>query len=167
MRLSKFLIALAPLALAACLDTTAPTAYARVEDATFAPALEVDLANSTRTTNGVYYRDITPGTGATVTATSSVSINYVGYLSTGAAFGSLKAGDPNSPLVIRLGAPPPDGAIPGLEEGMVGMQVGGRRQIIIPPNLAYGLDGAVNDNNVLVIPGNAVILFNVDLVAAN
>jgi FKBP-type peptidyl-prolyl cis-trans isomerase len=66
-----------------------------------------------------------------------------------------------------LGAPPPDGAIPGLEEGMVGMQAGGRRQIIIPPNLAYGLDGAVNGNNVLVIPGNAVILFNVDLVAVN
>lgn len=161
MRLSRFLAAFVPLALVGCLGTTEPFKYATVEETTFATSLGVDLANSTRTTNGVYYRDVTVGTGATITPTDSVGLNYVGHVSDGAPFDSVTVGAPNSPFRVRLGG---QHLILGLEEGLIGMQVGGRRQILIPPNLAYP-NGAANNDGVVLIPPNAVIVFTVDAAA--
>lgn len=161
MRLSRLLVAVVPLALAACLSSTEPTAYATVEGTTYAPELGVDLANSTRLSDGVYYRDVTVGSGAAIASGDSVGVYYVGNVYNGAPIDSLKAGNANAPLSFRVGAQRP---LLALQEGIVGMKIGGRRQILIPPNLAYPL-GAVDSNNVVIIPANAVIVFMVDAAA--
>ena len=158
MRLSRIFVALAPLALAACLNTTEPPAYATVEGTTFAPALGVDLANSVKLPDGVYYRDEIVGTGATIAIGDSVGVYSVGHVFNGVPFDSLKVGDANAPLAFRVGTEPP---LRAFQEGVAGMKVGGRRQILIPPNLAYPY-GALNQNNEVVIPANAVIVFSVD-----
>ena len=162
MRLSRLFVAIAPLALAACLSGTEPPTYATVEETTFAPALGVDLANSTRDPTGYYYRDITVGTGAPVVEGEASYIFYVGNLSSGEPFDSLKA--PSPPQALTPGS---NHALPSFEEGAVGMRVGGRRQIIIPPSLAYGFETIVDQDQNLLIPPNSVLVFTVDVVDAS
>jgi FKBP-type peptidyl-prolyl cis-trans isomerase FkpA len=153
-RLRLFTLALLSIGLTACLDTTAPT-YATVEGTTFNSALGVDLANSTHTEAGVYYRDITVGTGAVVAPGVENYMYYQAYLSNGVEFDSLKAGNP-APITTGNGS-----LIPGFEIGLQGMRIGGVRQIIIPPALGYGL------SDFRSVPGNSVLVFNVRLVNAD
>ena len=138
-----------------CLDSSAPGDPVPIEKTNFASALGVDLAASTRTANGAYYRDITVGTGATVATGQSVDVRYTGWLSNGTQFDS-NVNNPG-PFTFSLGS---GFVIPGWDETIPGMKVGGRRQLIIPPSLAYGRFGYGP------IPGNAVIVFNVEVVAA-
>ena len=161
MRLSRLFVALAPLALAACLTTTEPPAYATVEETTFAPSLGVDLAHSTMDPTGYYYRDIVVGTGAPVTNGQVSYIFYVGNLSSGQPFDSLKA--PSPPQAITPGA---NLALASFEQGIVGMRVGGRRQLIVPPFLAYGFNTILDGNQAVLIPANSVLVFTVDAVDA-
>jgi peptidylprolyl isomerase len=124
-----------------------------IETTTFAPALGVDLAASTRTSTGLYYRDLTVGTGATVAAGQLVSVRYTGWLANGTQFDSNVSSA--SPFEFTLGS---GQVIPGFDQGIAGMRVGGRRQVIIPPALGYGAAGSGT------IPGNAVIVFTVEVV---
>ena len=158
MRLRQLSAAFLPLAFTACLSgsdynssITAPNVS--IEQTTFAPALNVDLSQSTKTTSGMYIRDLTVGTGPEATSTSTVSTYYEGFLATGFRFGYKLS--PSDPYVVKIGA---NEVIPGWEEGLVGMKVGGKRQLIIPPELAYGPYGSGP------IPSNAVIVFNVEVV---
>jgi FKBP-type peptidyl-prolyl cis-trans isomerase len=152
MRLPRILSVFAPLAFVACLNGTEPQTYPLIpiENTTFASNLKVDLAASTKTASGLYYRDIVAGTGKTVAATDSVKVFYQGALTNGQIFdqniGQAAAG-------IRLGK---GAVIKGWDEGLVGMKVTGTRQLIIPPSLAYGSAGAYP-----AIPPNAVLVFNV------
>ncbi|MEP6507279.1 MAG: FKBP-type peptidyl-prolyl cis-trans isomerase [Gemmatimonadales bacterium] len=152
-----FVVALAaiPLALTSCLgtDSTGVT-LATVETTTFSSSLGVDLMASTRTTNGVYVRDVVVGPGAVVTAGQAINIRYSGYLSDGTLFDS----NTNAalPLAVTVGA---TNLIRGFGEGLPGMHIGGTRQLLIPPALAYG----ANDYN--GIPGNSVLVFNVQAVS--
>lgn len=120
-----------------------------IEGSNFAPSLGVDLATSTRTSSGLYYRDLTVGGGAQVPASGTAAVNtdYEGYLRNGTMFdeGSL-------PFVVGTNA-----VIPGFDEGMRGMRVGGTRQLIIPPALGYG------SQRVGSIPPNSILVFNVTL----
>jgi hypothetical protein len=102
-------------------------------------------------------RDIIVGTGAEAKAGSAVSVNYVGALySTGKVFdASWKRNEP-FPFTIGQGQ-----VIPGWEKGVVGMHVGGRRELIIPPELAYGKAGRPP-----TIPPNSTLIFIVDLLSA-
>ncbi|HEU4721841.1 MAG TPA: FKBP-type peptidyl-prolyl cis-trans isomerase [Gemmatimonadaceae bacterium] len=159
MRLRRLAAALLPLAFAACLEGTDYSTNAfpniPIEQTTFAAGLNVNLAASTKTATGLYYRDVAVGTGATATSTSRVSVYYAGYLANGTLFDSQTS--PSAPYgPIQLGA---GTFIKGWEEGMVGMKVGGTRQLIIPPSLGYGATG----NN--AIPPNAVLVFTIQLVA--
>ena len=116
----------------------------------FATSLEVDLAASTKTASWLYYRDLVVGTGAlnpTDTA-KSVTVGYAGYFRNGAQFDAGTIG----PFRTGTGA-----VIAGFDEGLKGMRVGGRRQLIIPPNLGYGAQ-ATNG-----IPANSILVFVVDL----
>ena len=157
-RLRLLALALLSIGFTACLDTTAPQ-YATVEGTTFNSALGVDLANSTQTDAGVYYRDITVGTGTPVTAGQEAYMYYQGYLSTGFEFDSLRP--PAVPAVITTGT---GTLVPGFEIGLQGMRVGGVRQIIVPPILAYGLTDLRDPDNNLLSPGNSVLVFNVQIV---
>lgn len=108
-----------------------------------------------RTPRGVLYRDLTPGTGEPVGAGKLVAIHYLGTLPNGTQFDANGPSDP--PYEFRLGA---GEVVPGFDEAVTGMRVGGKRQVVIPPALGYGAQA----NGPL--PANAVLVFTIDLVSA-
>lgn len=137
----------------ASLDDVIPPQAIPIEQTTFATSLGVNLAASTKTANGAYYRDITVGTGAVVVNGQTLTVRYTGWLSNGTQFDS----NTTTGYQFPLGA---GRVIAGWDEGLQGTRVGGRRQLIIPASLGYGPGGYGP------IPGNAVIVFNVEVVAA-
>jgi FKBP-type peptidyl-prolyl cis-trans isomerase len=158
MSLRRFAAVLLPLAFTACLEgtdyTTNVTPAVPIEQTTFAPALNVVLSQSTKTSSGLYYRDLTVGTGTVVPTGGLVSVYYEGFLANGTRFDYRIS--PSSTYDVRLGSP---GLIQGWSEGIVGMKVNGTRQLIIPPDLAYGAFGTANG----AIPPNAVLVFTIEL----
>jgi FKBP-type peptidyl-prolyl cis-trans isomerase FkpA len=151
--LRLFALALPLAALLSCKSDSSPTAPA-IESTTFAPSLGVDLSASTRTSTGLYYRDLITGTGATAASGHSLSVHYTGWLANGTQFDTNVA--PATPYTLTLGI---GQVIAGWDQGLVGMKVGGRRQLIIPPSLGYGS----NPNG--TIPANSILVFTVDLVS--
>jgi peptidylprolyl isomerase len=105
--------------------------------------------------NDLEITDISDGDGTEATAGSTVVAHYVGVAhSTGEEFDA--SWNRGEPLAFRLGA---GQVIPGWDQGIAGMKVGGRRQLVIPPHLAYGDRGA----GAVIAPGETLI-FVVDLV---
>lgn len=102
--------------------------------------------------------DLEEGDGAEATAGSTVEVHYVGVLfSDGTEFDA--SYDRGQPFGFTLGA---GQVIEGWDEGVEGMKVGGRRRLVIPPELAYGETGAGG-----VIPPNATLVFVVDLLSVS
>ena len=134
------------------LDSTVPNPVP-IEQTTFASSLSVDLAASTKLASGMYYRDLVVGTGAAVNNGQTVTARYTGWLSNGAQFDSNQT--TGYPFVLGTGR-----VIAGWDLGILGMRVGGKRQLIIPATLGYGPNGNGP------IPGNAVIVFTVEVVSA-
>merc|ERR1712087_1063108 len=97
---------------------------------------------------GLKAQDVRAGKGATVTRGKRVNVKYVGTLTNGKRFDS-------GTITFRLGG---GEVIKGWDLGVAGMQVGGKRKLIIPPALAYGPRGAPP-----TIPGNATLNFDVEL----
>lgn len=120
---------------------------------TYAPELEVDLAQMQRTPSGLYYRDVQPGSGAAAQPGDQVVVHYTGWLPSGQEFDSSRQ---REPFTFRLGQ---GEVIPGWDEGVAGMQVGGQRRLVIPAELAYGAEGAGGG----AIPPNATLVFDVEL----
>lgn len=148
MRIRPFLLALLPIAFAGCLGDTSTGVInpeVPIESTTFASSLGVNLAASTKTADGMYYRDIRVGTGKTIAAGDSLTVKYTGSFANGTVF---DAG--------TYGFTIPGQIIQGWNEGLLGMNVGGSRQLIIPPSLGYGQ----YDYN--GIPGNSVLVFTVE-----
>jgi peptidylprolyl isomerase len=99
-------------------------------------------------------KDLIKGTGAAAKAGDPLTMNYVGVLyKNGKQFDA--SYDRGQPFPFQLGA---GQVIPGWDQGIVGMKVGGRRELIIPPALGYGAAGAPPS-----IPANATLVFVVDL----
>jgi len=120
---------------------------------TFAPSLGVDLKSMTTTPSGLAYKDEKVGTGPVAKAGQTASVQYTGWLPDGTKFDSSR--DKNEPFQFPVGA---GRVIKGWDEGVAGMHVGGRRQLVIPPSLAYGDRGAGG-----VIPPGATLVFDVEL----
>jgi FKBP-type peptidyl-prolyl cis-trans isomerase len=109
--------------------------------------------NPKRTVTGLEYWDIKEGTGAIAEIHNTVGVHYTGWLLDGKKFDSSVG--TGKPFKFRIG----DGqVIKGWEQGIVGMKVGGKRQLRIPPDLAYGDRGYPG-----VIPSNATLIFDVEL----
>src|SRR5215467_13811703 len=104
------------------------------------------------TSSGVQYWDITPGTGAVAVSGKKVTVNYTGWLTSGKKFDSSVG---QRPFQFKLGA---GQVIQGWDDGVAGMKVGGKRQLKIPPNLAYGRTGVRG-----AIPPNSTLIFDVQL----
>ena len=121
---------------------------------TFAPSLNVDLAQMTKTSQGVYFRDLLAGSGGVVQGSSRIRAHYRGWLPSGSEF------DANQPPAIPLEVTLGQGAlIAGWEIGVPGMKVGGTRQLVIPPSLGYGSAGQGP------IPPNSYLVFTVNMVS--
>ena len=103
--------------------------------------------------------DITQGSGVTVANGMSVTVTYAAYLyKVGATESKGKVVDPGAqPLTFTVGA---GSLIPGVEQGILGMKVGGHRQLAIPANLAYCATGYG------AVPPNSGLLFDMTLTAA-
>lgn len=97
--------------------------------------------------------DLTAGTGAEAVAGKNVSVHYTGTLTDGSKFDSSL--DRGEPFRFRLGA---GQVIQGWDQGVVGMKVGGKRRLTIPPELGYGARGFPP-----VIPPNSTLVFEVEL----
>jgi peptidylprolyl isomerase len=103
-------------------------------------------------------KDLEEGTGTTAKVGDEVAVQYVGVnYKTGEEFDA--SWDRGEPIVFPLGA---GAVIPGWDQGVEGMKVGGRRELIIPPQLAYGSAGAPP-----AVPPNETLVFVVDLEAVN
>jgi peptidylprolyl isomerase len=108
------------------------------------------------TRSGLKYIDIVKGGGASPRQGQPVTVHYTGTLEDGTKFDS--SHDRGQPYTFRLGVDP---VIQGWIEGLMTMQVGGKRKLIIPPALGYGEKGSGTD-----IPPNATLIFEVELLRA-
>lgn len=106
----------------------------------------------TTTPSGLQYWDIKVGTGAKAIPGETVRMHYIGWLTNGKKFDASL----DKPFSFDLGA---SQVIKGWDEGVAGMRIGGKRQLRIPPELAYGDKGYPG-----VIPANATLIFDVELV---
>jgi len=127
-----------------------------------APVGRSDAADNqvTEMPDGLKYTDTKIGDGATAKAGNKVSVNYTGWHYENGAKGkkfdsSLDRGKPFSFVLGHMQV------IKGWDEGVSTMRIGGKRTLIIPPELGYGEDGAGSD-----IPPNATLIFDVDLLSA-
>jgi|SRR3982751_1492859 len=159
MRSFRLLAFLSPLAFTACLSgtETQPRQGTPIDCETLATGLTAAEPSLTTTATGLKFRDQTVGTGAMAALGTTVRIHYSGCLTSGAKFDENNDADPRGPLQFVVGDTT---IIDGFNEGIVGQKVGGRRQLVIPPELGYG---AVANGP---IPPNSTLVFTIDLVAA-
>ncbi len=135
-------------------------AIAQTAPAKKAPAMPVGptkvTGEPTKTASGLEYWDIKAGTGTVAQTGMHVKVDYTGWLTNGKKFDSSVG--TGKPFELLLGG---GQVIKGWDEGIVGMKVGGKRQLRIPPDLAYGAKGYPG-----AIPPNATLIFDVKLLDA-
>ena len=100
--------------------------------------------------------DVRVGTGAEANTGRAASVNYAGYLYSATAAENKGTRFDAGSFTFTVGV----GVIPGFSQGVIGMRVGGLRRVIIPPSLGYGSAGSPP-----TIPGNATLVFDIELVA--
>ena len=110
---------------------------------------------------GAMMADIVAGTGADVKVDTKVAIYYKGYLTNGTLFDQSRLDKPGGKLQPLIFTEGEHKVVIGLEQGIFGMKVGGTRRIIIPPAYGYGANPPQGSG----IPANAILIFDIELVA--
>lgn len=113
----------------------------------------VQASAYTEAGNGLKHFDFEDGAGGSPQSGQTVSVHYTGWLTDGTKFDSSL--DRGQPFTFPLGQ---GRVIKGWDEGVASMKIGGKRQLVIPPELGYGAQGASG-----VIPGGATLIFEVEL----
>jgi FKBP-type peptidyl-prolyl cis-trans isomerase FkpA len=130
------------------MDSVAPAA-----PAPSSKEAEVNDPELTTTKSGLKYKDLTAGSGVEAVKGKVARVHYTGWLVDGSKFDSSL--DRNEPFEFPVGG---GRVIKGWDEGVSGMKVGGKRRLVIPPDLGYGASGAGG-----VIPPDATLVFEVEL----
>jgi peptidylprolyl isomerase len=115
------------------------------------------MADEIKTDSGLRYIDETVGDGDAPQKGKKVRVHYTGTLTSGKKFDSSR--DRGQPFEFTIGV---GQVIKGWDEGVMSMRVGGKRQLMIPPELGYGAQGAGG-----VIPPNAELIFDVELLGVS
>jgi FKBP-type peptidyl-prolyl cis-trans isomerase len=134
----------------------AAIAYGQAAKAPAAGGPTKVTGDGTKTPSGLQYWDIKVGTGKAADRGNTVKVHYTGWLTNGKKFDSSVGGPA---FQFRIGA---HQVIKGWEEGVTGMKVGGKRQLRIPPDLAYGKEGYPG-----AIPPNATLVFDIQLLSVD
>lgn len=121
--------------------------------AEFAESLDIDLSAMSTLPSGLYVQDLVEGRGLAARSGHVVVVRYTGWLPNGDEIDSTSSGESRS---FQLGAR--RDVIAGWEEGVTGMRIGGKRRLVIPPNLAYGARGVPG-----AIPPNATLIYEFEL----
>lgn len=124
------------------------------ESIKYAKELDVHLDHMTKRPSGLYVLEVKEGTGAEAINGKMVQVAYTGWLANGKQFDSSIGG---KPYAFPLGQ---ERVIAGWDEGIAGMKVGGKRRLVIPPDLGYGAPGSPP-----VIPPGATLIFDVELMS--
>lgn len=127
-------------------------------DISYASSLNVDISSRYLQPSGLYIRDIEPGEGDPTVAGDVMVVHYSGWVNDGTLFDSSR-NPGRDPFTVRVGA---GNVIAGWEEGLLGMRVGGIRQLVIPPQLAYGAQSPSP-----LIPAGSVLIFEIELLEVN
>ena len=151
------------LAIAGCGSSSSTTSSSSTEESTAAKESEAKPKTKPKVAvpkgappKKLEVKDLEEGSGAAAKAGDAVTVNYVGVnYKTGKEFDA--SWDRGEPFTFTLGA---GEVIPGWDQGVAGMKVGGRRELIIPPGLGYGSTGSPP-----AIPPNETLVFVVDLEA--
>lgn len=123
---------------------------------TFAASTGVNIATMTKNDAGVWYADVTVGTGLPDTATTdSIRISYIGRLKDGTQF------DANSGVTFNVAE-----IVLGMRTGLYGMREGGKRKLVIPSALGYGETARRDTSGAILIPRQSTLVFDVDLIKA-
>lgn len=137
-------------AMAACgEDTPTQVQFQVIEETDFAPSLGIDLASMTLTTTGVYWKDLTVGTGDAATIGTTPYVTYTGWLADGTQFDTGSFG-------FLMGN---NQVVGGFEDGLLNARVGGTRFMIIPPNRGYGGQVIFDRVGNVAIPGGSILIF--------
>ena len=145
--------AVCAVALTSCTSSSPTAPVTDLTNITFASSLGINLAAMNKNADGLYWQDSPVGTGSAAAKGDSLTVAYTGYFTNGTSFDSSVG---KAPLKFKLGV---GLVIPGWDEGLVGMKVGGTRKLVIPPALGYGANGSGS------IPGNSVLVFTVQLIS--
>lgn len=141
-------------ALLAASSLSAQPGVAKARQTEPAPAPPAPIPQEVVTPSGLRYTDLQVGEGAEATKGKIVEVLYTGWLEDRTKFDSSL--DPSHPFTFRIGI---DEVIQGWHQGIAGMKVGGKRKLVVPPELGYGKQGVAR-----VVPPNATLLFEVELV---
>ena len=155
MRITLLAAALLLFAAPSLADPPADKAAKKTEKETDKAAKKAEKEKIHSTPSGLQYIELVEGTGPTPGRGQRVSVHYTGWLKNGQKFDS--SVDRGQPIQFLLGT---GQVIKGWDEGVATMKVGGKRKLIIPPELGYGA------RDVGPIPANSVLVFEVELLAA-
>lgn len=116
--------------------------------------------NFIRDESGVSYLDAKLGTGNSPRDGDLVVIRYIGYLSDGTIFDNTNVRG-RKPVAFQFGRRQ---MIPGIERGIASMKQGGKRRLVVPPELAYGARGVCVENKGCLVPPSETLTYDIELV---